>query len=718
MEKSKTAHSSNSFQLPERIEEGERNDTIFRYGCSLRGKSKSDAEVTELLKAANESRCKPPMSKAELERVTRSALSYGSGKPIGSGRGAGEQPEKLNKLPPTEQAAQQLEALFAWDESVIVVQRTEKTCEGKYKPAESGTTYVAGRLISKLRRAGSLKEVFPGYNEKAGLYLCHNPMKKSGGRADKNVESFRHILLEFDNISLEEQWRFLRECGLPISSLTFSGGKSFHALVRVDAEDAEDYKAKAEQLYAFAEKRAGKKPDTANRNPSRLTRLAGARRGEKTQTLLYVELNMEASFDSVVKGALLDDALTEGKVKPHLIAGYLLDSLGACAVDGIPAIRSNGEYLFGQKEIEKAVLGIRDDASSNQRNEVVKLLNLLAPAKRQADPKYIRFENGILDIETMSLLPPSANEVVLNKIPHKWNPEAKSELTDRTFAAIAVNDASVEENLWEMFGLAMYRGHEFSRMVLLQGGGANGKSTLLNMLKCMLGSPNWCSLSIHKLGDRFQLVPTMGKLAVIGDDIASGFVGDKACAAMKKFVTGETVEDEHKGGAAFQFEPYATLIYSCNEMPRFAEAGFAFERRVHPIPLSARFTPGDSGYDPNLSRKLCQEECIEYAIVRAVEALKSCLERCSLTPNPLTEQLRRDMLRDGDPVISFVNEAKANGVEFLNILRDDAYKMYLEWCEDWGYENVSTGAFSKKVCKEEGLRSVTVGGKKRFVPTA
>jgi hypothetical protein len=78
---------------------------------------------------------------------------------------------------------------------------------------------------------------------KAGPFVIINPLsgepapKKSGDgdslRGDSNVKTFRHCLVEFDNLSREDQLRFWSAAKLPIRALIDSGGKSIHAWLDV-----------------------------------------------------------------------------------------------------------------------------------------------------------------------------------------------------------------------------------------------------------------------------------------------------------------------------------------------------------------------------------------------------------------------------------------------------------------------------------------------------
>lgn len=711
----KTNDSQQKFTLPEIIVEGMRNDTVFRYGASLEGLGVEDAQIERRLREANAQRCIPPMEDSEVSRIVRSVLSLRSGRPMGTGVNSGATHERVDaNLSQTEQAARQIEACFAANDIVTLITKFGRNPEGKPLPNGKPVSIPACTLINRLRNADSLDEVFPDYDREAGILFYINPMKING-RKNEDVTVFRTALVEYDDISKKEQVERLLDSGLPILSITDSGNKSVHALVRVDADNVSSYTKKVGKLHKALEKKYGSACDGATKNPARLSRLAGAQRKDGVQQLLYTEVNLDANLDDRID-ALNTVTRDLGTPSCNGVAEQLIRMHGACMVEGVPAIRKGDEYMFGQDAIFREVIGIYPDARSGFRKEVMSYIDLMAPKKPQADPKYIRFKNGVLDIETLELTSNNGTHLLLNEVPHDWNPEAESELVDKTFGSIAQGNEAVIANLWEMFGLSLYRGHDVSRMILLQGSGANGKSTLLDMLKCLLGVENCFSLPIHELGEKFQLVPAMGKLALIGDDIASDFVNGKACAVMKKFVTGEAVNDQYKGGATFQFNPYATLIYSCNEIPRFADGTFGFERRIHPIPLTARFAPGSDGYDPRLKQKLCAEECIEYAIVKAVDALRAARERMGLTPNSLSERMRADILRDNDPAGGFITEMTKQGYVFLNKSNSMVYGEFEDWCAANGYEPVSKSKLSAKIRTNLGLQSRSSNGVRVYLP--
>jgi hypothetical protein len=67
------------FALPTTIPNGSRDGTIFTYGCSLQAKGKSDEEIRDLMTKANDERCDPPLTEAELEKKIEQVLKYPKG---------------------------------------------------------------------------------------------------------------------------------------------------------------------------------------------------------------------------------------------------------------------------------------------------------------------------------------------------------------------------------------------------------------------------------------------------------------------------------------------------------------------------------------------------------------------------------------------------------------------------------------------------------------
>lgn len=182
-----------------------------------------------------------------------------------------------------EQAKIYLETLFEATEHVGYVTETYDY-DGVLKPSKGVYARTAGELIQELNKAKDIEDVFGTYNKSAGAWIRFNPLDGKGIK-NENVTDYRYALVESDKDNVEKQEAILRELELPIAILMFSGGKSVHAIVRIEANTYEEYRKRVDYLYKVCEKNKFV-IDKQNRNPSRLSRLPGVYRGDSKQFII------------------------------------------------------------------------------------------------------------------------------------------------------------------------------------------------------------------------------------------------------------------------------------------------------------------------------------------------------------------------------------------------------------------------------------------------
>lgn len=112
-------------------------------------------------------------------------------------------------------------------------------------------------------------------------------------RADHNVVCLRNFLIELDNMPLESQISFVTS-KLPVSSIVYSGNKSYHFIVSLQEplNSIQEYKDLSKRILSVIEG-----SDKSTINPSRLSRLPDVLRPDtkKMQTLEYLGQRIENS---------------------------------------------------------------------------------------------------------------------------------------------------------------------------------------------------------------------------------------------------------------------------------------------------------------------------------------------------------------------------------------------------------------------------------------
>lgn len=186
---------------------------------------------------------------------------------------------------PIQQLTTYLQTLFEASENVGYVTDTWQNDEGKYLPTKGAYDRTAGELIQALNQSGDdIGSVLGDYDAAAGAWIRFNPLDGKGVKND-NVTEFRYALVESDTMDIEKQNAIMRELELPIAVMVYSGGKSVHAIVKVDAADYDEYRKRVDYLYNVCKKN-GLNIDKQNRNPSRLSRMPGVERNGKKQFIV------------------------------------------------------------------------------------------------------------------------------------------------------------------------------------------------------------------------------------------------------------------------------------------------------------------------------------------------------------------------------------------------------------------------------------------------
>lgn len=238
------------------------------------------------------------------------------------------EPENWN---PVKDLTRYLETLFEASENVGYVTESWER-DGKYMPSKGLCDRTAGELIGQLHKYGDVESVFGDYNPDVGAWIRFNPLDGKGVK-NENVTEYRYALVESDCMELEKQHAMIRELELPVACLVHSGGKSIHAIVKIEAANYDEYRRRVDYLYGVLKKN-GMQVDTQNKNPSRLSRMPGVIRNGHKQFLMATNIGkadfkewqewIEAATDDLPNPESLDDVWGSlPQLAPPLIDGVL-----------------------------------------------------------------------------------------------------------------------------------------------------------------------------------------------------------------------------------------------------------------------------------------------------------------------------------------------------------------------------------------------------------
>ena len=374
--------------------EGSRNDRAFWLAAQCRDSRLSPGDAASLMEIFA-ARCSPPLADREAKAALASAYRSApreppvskTGKPVRTARQQpvdrpdeiipfdGEIGPRRDALAPDwvedvpapsgDPAAdlRGLSALFAPDDKVnsrFGVQGRD----GRWKPRGRGVTRTRYDIEEDLAKTSGrgIRESPAAHvlGDGAGrrVWARINPMDGAGA-TNSNVVRMDHVLVEGDEQGIGKQLAVIRSLRLPCSAVVHSGGKSVHAVVRVQAgADKALYAERVQTLFKrLAE--AGFTPDVKCKNSSRLSRMPGPSRSGKPQYMVSGPCGAEGwdawlaeAEESEFKAELrdIDSLLSPSKEDDNLVGNRFL-------------CRGGSWLISAQSGIGKSVLAIQGACS-------------------------------------------------------------------------------------------------------------------------------------------------------------------------------------------------------------------------------------------------------------------------------------------------------------------------------------------------------------------
>jgi putative DNA primase/helicase len=223
-----------------------------------------------------------------------------------------------------------------------------------------------------------------------------------------------------------------------------------------------------------------------------------------------------------------------------------------------------------------------------------------------AYPDMAVFQNGLLNLddlvndEVAKVYKPHPAIMSVNAFAFAYDKHAMCPNWMKTVHRIFDGDQERIAILQEVFGYCLRPGNPLQRFFLFDGPAKTGKSTTANMLVHLLGRENVSHVPLDLFAERFQLGPTIGKLANISAD--PSHINPRVTAVVKQFTGEDTLHIDRKGIAPFSAAATGKVIILANQVPEFVDPSKGVWRRL----VRVRFTSiiDQADYDPHIGDKL------------------------------------------------------------------------------------------------------------------
>ena len=319
--------------------------------------------------------------------------------------------------------------------------------------------------------------------------------------------------------------------------------------------------------------------------------------------------------------------------------------------------------------------------------ELVKGELSLPFSKIDENNDLIGCQNGVVDLQTQTLLPPNRDNFVVSKMAVSFDPEAMAPRFLRFIEEITDGDKQVARYLQCVFGMMLLGKNPKQIMLMLVGHGSNGKSLLLEIMLYIFGDYGVSvepelfleSRNSDASRPRPEMVKLAGKRLCITSEPPKGLGLNENL--VKRFTGSDTISARIPyAKEELSFRPNIVPIMISNHDVRIEGTDHGIWRRIKQIQFNVQFEPDK---EKGLDRKLLSER--DGIFNWLLEGVKEYLTDGLTEPPAIVENTKR--YRSSQDVVSewisdccLINQ----GDEKQKLL----YDSYLGWCKINNYRHL------------------------------
>lgn len=243
------------------------------------------------------------------------------------------------------------------------------------------------------------------------------------------------------------------------------------------------------------------------------------------------------------------------------------------------------------------------------------------------------------------------------------------------------------------------RNKHFQRVTFFMGDGGNGKGTLLNVIRALLGTNNVSSISLDRIIDERYLVTMRGKLANCGDDIENKVIKEEKMKMLKNLSSYDVIPLRELFKQSKDEPILASQIFTTNHLLKSFEKGEAWKRRVVWCPSFGK----PKAYDPHFQEKLISPEALEYWLKLVMDAYFRLYENHKFTESEKVKDYTENYHRENNSCIEFLESREDIESYIIGCHTPEVYDNYQIWAEENGLNVQSLKQLNKTIEEKLGL---------------
>ena len=323
---------------------------------------------------------------------------------------------------------------------------------------------------------------------------------------------------------------------------------------------------------------------------------------------------------------------------------------------------NEGIYMAQDRELKRLIQMYNGTITKTEVQQVIEYLENNSEVVHRSDsPTLIPVQNGIFDFETKQMKVFSPDIVFTSKCRVSYNPSAIAPVVihnddDGTDWEIGEwledmfdYDPDIVEVIWQILSALVRPNVKWEKCIWFYSTkGNNGKGTLCELMKNLVGKDMCASIKIADFKKEFMLEPLLYASAIVVDENDVGKFVDEA-ANFKAIITGDTITINRKHRIPVTFQPHMLQVQCINELPQFRDKSESLYRRQLIIGFKKSFTGRERKYIKH--DYLNREEVLEYVLYRVLH-----MDHTEITETSSMKDMMDKYKKHNEPVRDFLEE--------------------------------------------------------------
>ena len=347
------------------------------------------------------------------------------------------------------------------------------------------------------------------------------------------------------------------------------------------------------------------------------------------------------------------------------------------------AKRANANLIYAKK--------LNDGGKITSILKIIK--NLLTIDSKELDKASFELNTpiGIVDLRTGAVRDHDAS-AMCTKMTLASPTDGDSELWNNLLKLVTLDDLEYINYLQVLCGSFLIGKVYNESLIIAQGGGANGKSTLFNVIAKVLGDYSGKipaeSLTTRAKNVKVDLAELFGKRFVLASETEEG--QRLSNQMLKQIASTDSITAEKKYHDPFTFEPSHSALLYTNFLPSLGSLDNGTKRRIIICPFKAEITNPEKDYAERL-----YNEASGVILKWLIEGAKKYIDaKYNLPKCKVVDEAKDGYIKDNDWLGEFIESCCTIGPNEKQ-LSNQLYSTYKDWCDANNEYTRSVKAFSQ-----------------------